>query len=269
VKPAALLAYSGLAVVSTISAYQVLTSQVLNRSAEVSKPPFTTIMMCTLKEEGFVEKAIRGLEDQNIVTQYPDCFERIIVDSNSEDNTVAIAEDYGWNVIQAPRGKLTARHIGIEKAKGKVIVGVDADTRYGCNWLNLMLRHFQNPRVVGVIGPRIGDPEEGILLSGMSVWLSLVDLSPIAGLRMPAQSGAFTKEAYYKVGGFNLDINQQNMHEMVREEEIAFPMRLRRIGLVITDLQATVFTSMRRTLLMPGGQHFVKWRQERSQGLRF
>lgn len=263
-----LLAYGGLFGLTTLSVYKFLTSKVNDRTAEVHEPPSTSIIMCTLNEEGFIEKALKSLEDQNVLLEYSTSFERIVVDSNSNDDTVAIAEDYGWTVLQAPRGKLNARHLGIEKAKGQVIVGVDADSSYGANWLNLVLRHFRNSRVVGVAGPRLAEPNEAGLLTGLSVWLSLVDLSPIAGLRMPGQSSAFRREAYYQVGGFNLDIDQQNVHEMVREEEIRFAWKLRQLGIVIVDLQAPVFTSTRRVMLARGKQ-YEKWRRERAKSERF
>jgi len=264
-----LLVYGGLFGLTTLTAYKALTSKVNDETAEVHEPPSTSIILCTLNEEGFIENALKSLENQNILRDYPESFERVVVDSNSDDDTVAIAEDYGWTVLQAPRGKLNARHLGVEKAKGQVIVGVDADSLYGINWLNLLLRHFKNSRVVGVIGPRIGNPEEGIIQAGISVWLSLIDLGPIAGFRMPGQNCAFRKEAYYKVGGFNLDIDQTNMHEMVREEEIRFPWKLRQIGIVVVDVEATVFTSMRRTLLIRRSQHHRQWTQERARGERF
>lgn len=266
---AKVLGYSGLFGVTTLTAYKFLTAKVNDENAEIYTPPSTTVMMCTLNEEKFIQKTLETLRNQNVADAYPDCFEWMLVDSNSQDNTTGIAEDYGWTVYQAPRGKLTSRHLGIEKAKGEVIVGVDADSAYGKNWLNLILRHFQNSRVVGVVGPRIADPQEaGPLGSGFSIWLSLVDVSPIAGLRMPGQSSAFRKDAYYQVGGFNLDINQQNVHEMVREEEIRFAWKLRKLGLVIVDMQAPVFTSIRRTLFFRGKQ-YEQWRIERQSGQRF
>jgi len=264
-----ILGYGGLFGLSSVTLYKFLTSKVFDREAVVCEPPRTSIIMCTLNEEGFIPKALDSLEDQNVRSKFPDCFELIVVDSHSEDNTVQIAKEYGVKVFQAPRGKLNAKVLGIEKAKGEVIVNVDADTTYMPNWLNLILRHFQDPNVVGVAGPRIADPQEGIALCGLSVWLSMVDLSPIAGLRMPGQSSAFTKEAFYRVGGFNLDIDQTNVHEMVREEEIRFPWKLRRVGRVIIDLEAPVFTSARRVMLVRRGEQYSKWTEERLRGQRF
>jgi glycosyltransferase involved in cell wall biosynthesis len=237
----------------------------------VTEPPFTSIVMCTLNEEKFIEDALISLGSQNIICKYPKSFEFIVVDSHSEDNTAAIAEDYGWKVIQAQRGKLNARHKGMFEAKGTVVVSVDADTFYPRNWLNLMLQWFKRPDVVGVVGPRLVDPAEGAWATYASVMFSLFDVGPLlaGGMRMPGQSVAFYRQAYFDVGGFDLAINQQDMHEMVREEEIRFAFKLRRLGRVIVDWRAPCFTSARRTMLVGKGDKYLSWRKERQSGARF
>jgi len=257
--------------VATPLLYRFMTARVFDRNVIVAEPPFTSIVMCSLNEEGFIEKALKSLENQNVVIRFPASFEHILVDSGSEDYTAAIAEDYGWTVCQAPRGKLTARDLGIRKARGDVIVSVDCDTTYGYNWLNLMLRWFQYPDVVGVVGPRLVDPQEAVWGTALSVWLSLVDIGPLllGGMRTPGQSVAFYRQSYFDTGGFDLSINQQNVHEMVREEEIRFAMKLRKLGRVIVDWQAPCFTSARRVMFLGKGQKYEQWTRERLSGERF
>jgi glycosyltransferase involved in cell wall biosynthesis len=266
-----LLACGVLATGASLSLYKFMTDRVFDRSAAVCEPPFTTVMMCALNEEGFIEKALKSLEDQNIVSRYPANFEFMLVDSNSEDDTAAIAKDYGWTIQQASRGKLNARHLGIEKAKGDVIVSVDADTFYPPNWLNLVLRWFQKSDVVGVITPRLVDPQENILATHLSVLMSLIDVGPLlaGGMRAPGQSVAFYKGAYFDSGGFNLNINQLNVHEMVREEEIRFAFKLRKLGHVPVEWQAPCFTSLRRVMFLGKGKQYEKFTRERASGHRF
>lgn len=257
---------------STISLYKFMTAKVNDRFAEVYEPPSTSIILCSLNEEAFIADALESLENQNVRRCFPDKFETLLVDSHSEDRTVEIAEQYGWKVHQAKRGKLNARHLGVEKAKGEVVVSVDADSRYGINWLNLMLRWFSTPDVVGVVGPRLVKPEEGIGNTAFSVWFSLFDVGPLllGGMRMPGQSAAFYRDAYFEVGGWDLSIDQQNVHEMITEEEIRFAMKLRRLGRVVVDWQAPAFTSARRASWIGRNREGYKhWRQERLRGERF
>lgn len=257
---------------STVGIYKLMTARVFNREDVVFEPPyFTSIVMCSLNEESFIERTLQSLEDQNVVRENPTSFERILIDSHSEDDTVAIAEDYGWKVYQAPRGKLNARHLGFEKAKGEVVVSVDADTWYGPNYLNLILRWFRRSDIVGVVAPRLVDPTENLAVSYISTWMSLIDTGPllIGGMRAPGQSMALFKQAYFDVGGFDLNINQQNVHEMVREEEIRFAMKLRRLGRVPVEWQAPCFTSLRRVVGVGKGEKYAKWTRERLNGERF
>jgi glycosyltransferase involved in cell wall biosynthesis len=256
---------------STVGIYKFMTARVCNRRDVIFDPPyFTSIVMCSLNEEGFIERTLQSLEDQNVLIENPTSFERILIDSHSEDDTVAIAENYGWKVYQAPRGKLTARHIGMEKAEGTIIVSVDADTFYPPNWLNLVLRWFRQP-IVGVVTPRLVDPEESIWATYLSVWMSLIDTGPLlaGGMRAPGQGMALYKQAYFDVGGFDLSINQQNVHEMVREEEIRFAMKLRRLGRLPVDWEAPCFTSLRRVMGFKKGEKYAKFIRERLSGDRF
>jgi len=256
---------------STIGLYRQMTSRVFNWDDEICEPPFTSVVMCSLNEEGFIEKALKSLENQNIVHAYPNRFEFILVDSYSEDKTVEIAKRYGWKILYAPKGKLNARHLGYEKAKGEVVISVDCDTFYPCNWCNLVLKWFTVPDVVGVITPRLVDPEESFAATLLSVWMALIDTGPllVGGMRAPGQSVAIYRQAYFDVGGFDLSINQQNVHEMVREEEIRFAMKLRHLGRVPVEWKAPAFTSLRRVKLIKKNEAYEKWQKERITGERF
>jgi glycosyltransferase involved in cell wall biosynthesis len=256
---------------STVGLYKVMTARVFDKFAVPKEPPFTSVVMCSLNEELFIEDSLKSLENQNVVNCFPDKFEFILVDSHSEDRTVDIAEDYGWTVYQAPRGKLTARDLGIKKAKGEVVVSVDCDSFYPFNWLNLMLKWFRQPDVVGVVAPRLVNPEENILATYLSVWMSMIDTGPLlaGGMRAPGQGMAMYRQTYFDVGGFNLNINQQDVHDMVREEEIRFAMKLRRLGRVPVSWMSPCFTSLRRVMIVGKGQKYKKWTAERLRGERF
>lgn len=260
-----------ISVVSTVALYKVMTSRVFNREDRVYEPPLTSFLMCSLNEENFIKRALKSLEEQNVIAKYPDNFEFLLIDSNSEDQTVPIAEDYGWKVYQAPKGKLLARDLGMKTAKGEVVISVDCDTRYPPNWCNLVLRWFRQSNVVGVVTPRLVDPEESIIASYLSVWMSLADVGPLlaGGMRAPGQGMAIYKQAYFDVDGFDLSINQQNVHEMVREEEIRFAMKLRKLGKLPVDWFAPCFTSMRRLKFIGKDRAYEKWQKERLSGKRF
>ena len=240
----ALLTIGSLAFTSTTflsDAY--MKSEVFKPNTPTFKPPPTSIIVPTLNEEAYILNALSSLENQNIRLRHPQQFEVIVVDGGSNDKTVQLAERHA-KVLTVPIGKLTARHIGTLNAKGNIIVGTDADTLYPPNYLNLVLRHFRNPNVVGVCSPRLFGRDANLLVNTVGIWAALRD--GLFGQRMPGSNSTFLKTAYFETGGFNLTINQRNSAEMVAEEEYAFPNRLKRFGTVVWEWKAPSFTSARR-----------------------
>lgn len=167
-------------------------------------------------------------------------YEVLVVDSYSTDETAMIAQRYPVGLIEAPRGKLTARTIGIEAAWGDVIVAVDGDSTYPPFWLHLLLRHFADPDVVAVTGPRIFTD-----MPALNFFTQPFHLVFRAAHHMYGGNSAFRKAAFYETGGFR-PVNQLDVRVMVGEEEVAFGDRLARVGRYVLDYDAFCYTSARR-----------------------
>lgn len=137
-----------------------LDSKVENSNDTILKDnqfPNTTILLPTLNEEWMVEKTLQSIKNQNIYKLYPERFEILLIDSNSEDKTVEIAKNYLTSldkiILMEERNLVKARTIGIQESRGDLIVFTDADTLYPINWLNSMLKiYFDDPQVVAVSG---------------------------------------------------------------------------------------------------------------------
>ena len=221
--------------------YDNMTNLVYTSHAVTYKPPSTvTILIPAFNEELLIEKTLRSILRQNIISDYTDYFECVVIDNESTDRTAAIAKRY-CQVISAPRGKLNARHAGILNASGDIIVSCDSDCYYPPNWLNIMLTHFRNPSVVAVHGPYL--LQGNILQRLSSVWFA--NISPLVRTRISGANSAFLKKAYYKIGGFDLQIDQFSREEMQREEEVLLYRRLKTIGEVVFDLRIPCFTILR------------------------
>lgn len=205
-------------------------------------PPIDTISIIipSYNEDPFIETSLLSLRDQSIIHNYPNSFEFILVDSQSTDKTVEIAEPYIDKIILSPRGKLTARNIAIDTANGNIIVSVDADTFYPYHWLNTLLKPFSDLKyqnVVGVNGSTIDKSIIGVPGPIRNI-LELVD-TIIYPDKMLGRNSAFYKHAYYLVGRFDESINQFNMQSMLTEEEIGFGERLSKIGRVVHKINAS------------------------------
>jgi len=81
-------------------------------------------------------------------------FEVIVVDNNSSDETVKIAESYYFvKVIHEPRqGVVYARDAGFSYAHGDIIGRIDADTVIAENWVETLKEIFACSSIHGVSG---------------------------------------------------------------------------------------------------------------------
>lgn len=80
--------------------------------------------------------------------------EIIVVDDGSTDQTKKVAEAYSLVTVltQKNQGPARARNAGAEKAKSTIIVFVDSDCIPEKNWLEEMLKPFEDSNVAGVQG---------------------------------------------------------------------------------------------------------------------
>ena len=106
-------------------------------------PVFSIIIPC-YNQAHFLDDALLSLCNQ----AFSD-WEAIIVNDGSPDNTIEVAE--GWIVrdkrirliSQQNAGLSAARNTGIAASDGKYITLLDADDKYGADFLQLILQHFE------------------------------------------------------------------------------------------------------------------------------
>lgn len=79
--------------------------------------------------------------------------EVLIVDNGSDDDTAGIAEHAGAKVVSEPqKGVSYARQRGLEEAEAPVLIGTDCDSEVPEKWIDLHMRHYDDPDVAGVDG---------------------------------------------------------------------------------------------------------------------
>lgn len=214
---------------------------VADSSYPVTKPiGNVSIIVPAFNEEAFIERTLLCVQSQNIVLEYPDLFEIIVVDNQSTDRTPEIASKYA-KVVTAKRGKLNAKNVGVRSASGDIIVFLDSDVIIKPNYLNLLLRHFHKPEVVAVSGGLFSI--DGNLLNIGNTYNNLFN----AQFHGHFYGGgcALLTDAYYAIGGYDLTVNQFDRNALRKEEEFLFLQRLKQLGKVIVDSQATLWVSSR------------------------
>lgn len=207
----------------------------MNNIDTIIEPPVSniSIVMASLNEERYIEQSLLSIRKQSVLQQFPDKFEIILSDSCSTDNTVELAEPYIDKIIIAPRGKLTARNIAIQQAKGDIIVNVDADTKYNDHWLNGLLKPFKESDVVAVNGSTYDFSIKLLGNFNLHGILDYISRKTIYITRMVGRNSAMKKNIFDAVGRFNENVNQFNITSIFQEEELDFGDRLAMFGKIV------------------------------------
>ena len=194
-----------------------------------------SILMPAYNEEQFIEKSASSIRLQSIVLEYPEMFEFIVIDNGSTDRTIEKVLPFADKVVQSPRGKLSARNYGTHMASGNIIVAIDADIFYPFGWLNTLLKPFNesndNEIVVGTSGTVMDYHFPDIPRTLFSIGSSIGRV--INNNQMFGGNSAYLKDAFYEATngyGFNEDINQFEVKEMLEEEERDFGRKLSALG---------------------------------------
>lgn len=200
-----------------------------------------SVIIPSFNEEPFIKKSLSSIRGQSIIQEYPNFFDLILVDSGSTDNTVKIAEPYVDRIITTTkRGKLTARNLAIDQAKGNIIASVDSDTIYPYFWLNTILKPFNNleyDNLMCVVGSTYDKFIPGIPtpVRNIAEWVDRNILNP---KRVVGRNSAFWKHGFYEVGKFDETINQMDVNAMLQEEEYGFGEKLSKLGIIVVKMNA-------------------------------
>lgn len=197
--------------------------------------PFITAMIVVRNEEQYIEKCFRSLLEQSYP---PDCYEILIIDGMSEDQTLALALEtqklYGAEnavrYIKNPKKLLAAGwNLGIQNARGEFVVRIDA---HGYADRDFLLKSVETalkvPDAICVggamkteaISPK-GELIAEILSSPFGVGNSKFRYSQKALYVDTVAFGLYHKSIFEKVGFFDetLQRNQDNdMHRRIRAE---------------------------------------------------
>ena len=112
-----------------------------------------SVVVAGHNEAGAMGKCLRSLKEQ---TRRID--EIIVIDDGSKDGTADVvrqgfAQDPRVTLITVPNGgKARAINIGLVRAKGDVVVVLDADTQFEPQTISRLLRWFVDPQVGAVAG---------------------------------------------------------------------------------------------------------------------
>ena len=194
------------------------------------------------------EKFIRECLDSVLANDYPgDKLEILVVDGMSDDMTKDIvleySEKYSFVSLYNNNCKIvpTALNIGIKKAKGDVIMRIDAHNIYSNDYISKCVKYLQKYNVDNVGGIWITLPgKDSIMCSAIAFGLSHPFGVGNAHFRLESKQpkyvdtvpfGCYKREVFNKIGLFDEDL--------VRNQDDEFNLRLIKNGgkiLLVPDI---------------------------------
>ena len=189
-----------------------------------------SIIIPAHNEENYLGDTLGALRAQT----YP-YYEVIVVANGCTDNTAGIARDHGARLIDLPeRGLGKARNTGGAKARGQVLLFVDADTQLDPHALEVIAREFTPDYSSATLK---GQPDT-LRLSYALLYGFKNFLHRLAWHRGSSGVICCWRDQFKEVAGFDEGLNVRENSELIR--------RLRRFGRYKFISGAVAVTSMRR-----------------------
>lgn len=204
--------------------------------------PKISVVIPAYNEENYIARCLRSLLEQSFPSGQ---VEIILVDNNSTDNTVKIAQTFPRVRIihETTPGAGIARARGWREARGEIIASTDADSQVPRHWLKKIVHTFDTqPQLVAVSGGYLFYDRDFIVNFIVKIFeRSLVALSWfLAGgvMALTAANMAVRREAYLKTPGFD-----PNLHF---GEDLNLAKKLHQYGKLKWTFNNRVKTSARR-----------------------
>ncbi len=118
------------------------------------KNPLVSIIVLNYNGKNDLEKCFESLHKMNYQN-----FEILLVDNNSEDNSVQIIKDKYKKVkiieLKKNYGFAEGNNKGMNQTKGEYIALLNMDTLVDPNWLTELVKAAQKSEMVGIVGSKI------------------------------------------------------------------------------------------------------------------
>lgn len=206
--------------------------------------PFVSVLVPAFNESDVLQKTVSSI----LKSRYKN-LEIVIIDDGSTDGTFKLAKRLAGRSkrVRAYRqkngGKSRALNNALKRAKGDIVVSVDADTVFPAYTIGRLIRHFHDPRV----GAVAGTVKVGNITNILARWQALEYTVSIfleraaqaylnAIIIVPGACGAWRKEAILAAGGYSSD---------TLAEDCDLTLAVRRAGYrIVQDNSAEGFTEV-------------------------
>lgn len=210
---------------------------------EERRPPSISLVMPTFNRAEFLKKALDSVAAAAV--QYTAKIEVIVVDNNSNDNTVEIIKEAAANfpcvlryVKEMNQGSSHARNRGSKEAQGYYIVFMDDDQIMDSNYFNYIPEAFETTGAACVGGPvtyynALNLPrwlqELSTTIGQISYGDQIKILGPDTHKGLGAGNMVFVKSELIAAGAFNVRLGRFG-NDLMTGEDFELQDRLRAMG---------------------------------------
>ena len=179
--------------------------------ADTQNHLFVSVIIPVKNGEKTLTQCIRSVKKS-----YYRNFEIIVVDDHSTDNSAEIARSLQCTVIEAEgAGANNARNLGARNAKGDILVFVDADILIRRETLLEIIETLEEPYIDAVVGIYTArHRHESFVSQYKNLWVRYSYLKSPPGIDWLFGSiSGIKKNAFEKLGGFNVDLLARDGHD--------------------------------------------------------
>jgi cellulose synthase/poly-beta-1,6-N-acetylglucosamine synthase-like glycosyltransferase len=197
--------------------------------------PMVSVVMPARNEADVLERTLRSV----FLQDYPGDWEIIVVDDRSSDRTPQLLQElaasqprlrsFRVNTPHPPSPKKNALALGIQQARGDIIVTTDADCEYNSGWLKAMIS-YMGPEVGVVAGLTVFDLPGAPVPHWQKIqWLDFVTQQYLAagaiGAGVPSSCNgsnlAYRRSVYDQISGFGASANQVSGDDVLFAQRVA------------------------------------------------
>jgi glycosyltransferase involved in cell wall biosynthesis len=169
--------------------------------------PYLSVIIPAYNEEKILPRCLKALQNQT----YPkDNYEIIVVDNDSQDETMAIAKEHGVRVLHYTDKHIVAavRNYGVAHAHGAVFVFVDADSVVTPDYLEKVIFELENTKYVAVAGEALPLDNKPYIKIMFRLYHYILLINQLFGVVIPwGFSLAIRKPAFIALGGFDENLS--------------------------------------------------------------
>lgn len=160
----------------------------------------------------YLYECLSSIANQDIEKE---CFEIIVVDNESSDNSVLIAKEFTENIYVSRASNASGvRNDGACHAKFEIIAFIDSDCVIPGDWASKVLSSLSEDPQIGVVGGNYLANPDGTWVE--KAWSPIVNRFSGFVRSLPGGNMAFRREVWNLVGGFNTSLRSAEDDEICR-----------------------------------------------------